>query len=169
MSNDEGGESPCLTTILDDLVGEPDDRDLAQLLRDLADAVVICDRDGTIVFWNDAAAAMFGWSALEAAGKTLELIVPPRLWSRHAIGFARVMETGHTDYGNRLRQVPAKHRDGHVMSLAFTVTLMRRARLQLPIGVAAIIRLDPDWKGRQAAIAKGQQLKARRLQEAVDQ
>ena len=30
------------------------DEVLARLVRDLADAVIICDPDGTIVFWNTA-------------------------------------------------------------------------------------------------------------------
>lgn len=151
MTADQGGETPCLAAIFDDPNWEPDDGQLAQLLRDLADAVVICDRDGTIVFWNRAATALFGWSALEAAGQTLDLIVPPRLWDRHAAGYARVMETGHTDYGTRLLEVPAQHRDGHLLSIAFTVTVMHNAGQRLPTGVAAIMRLDPGWKARHTA------------------
>ena len=131
---------------------EPNDHALAQLIRDLADAVVICDADGIIVFWNDAATALLGWSPLEAAGKTLELIVPPKLWSRHAAGYARVMATGHTEYGRRLLEVPAVHRDGHVISIAFTVTLLRQSGQQRPSGIAAVIRDDTaNWQARSAA------------------
>src|SRR5215218_1033356 len=109
-TDDLGGEPACLIDLLAD-GDEPDDHLLAQLVRDLSDAVVICDTTGTIVFWNRAATSLFGWSSLEAAGKTLELIVPGRLWGRHSAGYQRVMETGATTYGNRLLEVPALHHD----------------------------------------------------------
>lgn len=141
MTDAGGGEAACSAHLFEG-GDSPSDEALAQLVRDLADAVVICDREGTIVFWNAAATALFGWSALEAGGKTLELIVPERLWKRHSIGFTGVMETGETQYGNRLLQVPAVHRDGHTFSIAFTVSLLHEGGQRLPSGIAAVIRDD---------------------------
>jgi PAS domain S-box-containing protein len=136
-----GGESACSAHLFDD-DAEPDDAQLARLVHDLADAVVICDRDGTIVLWNRAATTLFGWSALEAAGKTLELIVPQRLWPRHESGYSRVMQTGQTQYVGRLLEVPAIHRDGRTLSIVFTVTLLYGAGQRTPTGIAAVIRDD---------------------------
>jgi PAS domain S-box-containing protein len=154
--DDIGGESACLANEFEQPPSEPDDRQLAQLLRDTGDAVVICDRYGTIVFWNAAATALFGWTALEAAGNTLQLIVPDRLWDRHERGFTTVMETGYTTYGNRLLQVPAKHRDGHSISIAFTVTLLHHAGQRRPSGIAAIIRDDTErWNAVRALRSAG--------------
>jgi len=141
---DEGGENACTRDAYEDPPSEPDDRALAQVLRDTDDAVVMVDRDGVIVFWNHGAERLFGWSALEAGGKTLELIVPERLWSRHEHGFTQVMQTGHTEYAGRMLQVPAMHRDGHSFSIAFTVTMLRSAGQQLPSGIAAIMRDDTE-------------------------
>ena len=42
---------------------------LAQLVRGLADAVIIADAEGNIVFWNEAATSVFGWPATEATGR----------------------------------------------------------------------------------------------------
>ena len=53
--SDEGGEAPCFAHLLDDTSDDVDDRVLAQLVRELADAVVIAGPDGTIAFWNHAA------------------------------------------------------------------------------------------------------------------
>jgi PAS domain S-box-containing protein len=119
-----------------------DDGQLAHLVRVLADAVVIADRHGVIILWNDAAATLFGWTAAEATGKTLDLIIPERLRARHWDGYRRVMETGHTDYGARLLEVPALHRDGHTFSIAFTVTLLTRSGEQRPDAIVAVIRDD---------------------------
>jgi PAS domain S-box-containing protein len=119
-----------------------DDGALAQLVRVLADAVVIADPQGVIVLWNDAATTLFGWAATEAVGETLDLIIPERLRARHWDGYRRVMETGNTEYGTRLLEVPALHRDGHTLSIAFTVTLLSRPGNQQPDAIAAVIRDD---------------------------
>lgn len=119
-----------------------DDEVLAGLVRELADAVVVADPTGTIVFWNDAATRVFGWSAAEASGQSLDLIIPERLRTRHWDGYRRVMESGQTQYGDRLLEVPALHRDGHTFSIAFTVTLLTAPGQQQPRGIAALIRDD---------------------------
>lgn len=137
----DAGEPPCSAEVFDG-AGEPDDAALARLIRDLADAVVVVDRDGVIVVWNSAATALFGWTSLEAAGRTLELIVPARLWTRHAVGFERVMATGRTEYGGRVLSVPAVHKDGRTISIAFTVTLLQHPADRRPHGIAAVIRDD---------------------------
>jgi len=141
-ARDEGGEAPCFEHLLEKPSDSLDDNSLAQLVRCLADAVVIADRAGTIVFWNEAATRIFGWSDAEAGGRSLDLIIPERLRTRHWDGYRRVMETGHTQYGERLLEVPALHRDGHTFSIAFTVTLLMRAGEQRPAGIAALIRDD---------------------------
>ena len=94
------------------------------------------------MFWNAAAKRMFGWSEAEAIGRSLDLIIPERLRTRHWEGYRRVMETGHTEYGNRLLEVPALHREGHTFSIVFTVTLVMRTGEQRPDGIAALIRDD---------------------------
>ena len=95
-----------------------------QLAHDLADALVIVDADGAIIYWNAAAVALFGWSSNEAVGQSLDLIIPDRLPDRHWSGYRRAMTTGHSEYAKRLLEVPALRRDGHTISVAFTVTLL---------------------------------------------
>ena len=126
----------------DDLA--PSDAVLAQLVRDLADAVVIADARGTITFWNGAAAELFGWSTEEAVGQMLDLIIPERLQTRHWDGYRRVMETGETEYAGRLLEVPAVHRDGRRLSVAFTVSLMQPPGQERPYAIAAVIRDDTE-------------------------
>jgi PAS domain S-box-containing protein len=134
---DDGGEAPCFARLLGEPLYESD-----QVLRDLADAVVIADAEGTIVFWNDAAVRLFGWAANEAVGQSLDLIVPERFRARHWDGYRRAMETGMTQYGDRLLEVPAVHRDSRTMSIAFTVTLLVRPGQRRPYAIAAVIRDD---------------------------
>jgi PAS domain S-box-containing protein len=138
-SGDEGGEAPCFAHLIDHAQLTNDD--LADLLRQLADAVVVADSDGVITFWNNAATRIFGWSATEAVGRSLDLIIPERFRERHWAGYRHTMATGHTSYGDRLLEVPALHRDGHTVSIAFTVTLLF-AGGTAPRAIAAVVRDD---------------------------
>jgi PAS domain S-box-containing protein len=155
MTNDavsEGGDPACWAH-LDERPLVLDDTMLAGLLRDLAEAVVIADRAGPIRMWNAGAERLFGWSAAEALGQPLTMIVPERLRTRHSDGYQRVMETGVTSYGQRLLQVPAQRRDGEPLSIAFTVTLLHD-EMRTPVGVSAVIRDDTEaWRLRRAARA----------------
>ena len=138
----QGGEAPCFAHLVEQFSPSIDDGALAQLVRDLADVVVIADPAGTITFWNDAATDLFGWPASDAIGRSLDAIIPDRLRARHWDGYRRVMETGDTKYGNRLLEVPGLHRDGSTLSIAFTVTLVIRPGEQRPHAIAAVIRDD---------------------------
>lgn len=146
---DEGGEAPCFAHLLDDDRGPLPDNVLAQLVRELADAVVVADPEGTITFWNDAATRLFGWSGFEAIGRTLDLIIPETLRDRHWTGYRGVMASGRTRYGTHLLEVPAIHRDGRRLSIAFTVTLLNRPGEPHPFAIAAVLRDDTErWQER---------------------
>jgi PAS domain S-box-containing protein len=67
------------------------------------------------------------------------LLVPERLRQRHNVGFAKSMETGTTRYGNDLLKVPATHKDGRTLSIAFSVAMLFDQDKHVS-GVAAVIR-----------------------------
>ena len=134
-----------MTAEPDAAAGDPDrpltDGDLAQLVHDLADAVVVADAGGQVVVWNAAATRLFGWGADEVLGRSLDLIIPERFRARHWAGYDQVMASGETRYGTQLLEVPALHRDGRQISIAFTVTLLAAADGSVR-GIAAVIRDD---------------------------
>jgi PAS domain S-box-containing protein len=113
--------------------------DTAKLLDIIGDGVIVTDARGHIVYWNPAATRIFGFTEDEARGQTLDLIVPERLRQRHNVGFAKSMETGTTRYGNDLLKVPATHKSGRTLSIAFTVGMLFDQDKQVS-GVAAVIR-----------------------------
>ncbi len=53
------------------------------ILEQIADAVIYADRGGIIRRWNRGAEAVFGFSAAEAIGQNLDLIVPAHLQAAH--------------------------------------------------------------------------------------
>jgi PAS domain S-box-containing protein len=105
-----------------------------------ADAVVATDREGIIRVWNPGAARILGFSAEEALGQSLDLIIPERLRARHWEGFRKVMETGESRYGEGdLLSVPGLHKDGRRVSLEFTIIPLRDAAGRLE-GIASVMR-----------------------------
>ena len=113
--------------------------DCKQLVASIGDAVVVADANGVIVLWNAGAERMFGHSEAEALGQTLDIITPERLRARHWEGYDKSMATGTTKYGNDLLRVPAIHKDGRTMSIAFSVAMLFEADGKVG-SIVAIIR-----------------------------
>lgn len=113
--------------------------DAHQLLSAIGDAIVVTDAAGAIVLWNPAATRIFGFGEAEAMGRSLDLIIPERQRKRHWDGYEKTMATGLTRYGSDLLRVPALHKDGRTLSIAFTVALLNGPDGR-PEAIAAVIR-----------------------------
>jgi PAS domain S-box-containing protein len=96
------------------------------LLASASDAIIATDREGRITFWNPGAERIFGFTAEEAVGQSLDLIIPENLRARHWSGFRHTMQTGTSRYGHGdLLSVPGLTRDGRRISVEFTIVLLR--------------------------------------------
>ena len=109
------------------------------VVREAPEAIVVSDPNGVITLWNGGAEKIFGYSAAEALGQTLDLIIPEKQRARHWAGYDQTMATGVTKYGDTLLKVPATHRDGRRLSIEFSVALLRDADGKIA-GIAAVIR-----------------------------
>lgn len=110
------------------------------LLKTASDAIVATDRAGIINFWNPGADRIFGFTADEVIGRSLDLIIPANLQARHWAGFNRVMETGESHYGHGdLLSVPALTKSGRRISVEFTIVMLKDEQNR-PIGTVAILR-----------------------------
>ena len=127
--------------------------DLYQLLECVGDAIIVSDASEKIVLWNPAATRIFGYSEVEALGQTLDLIIPERQRQRHNEGYSKSMETGITRYGTALLKVPAKHKDGSMLSIAFTVGMLFNENHKAN-GVVAIIRDETARFAEESALKK---------------
>ncbi len=58
------------------------------------DAIISADQRGVIVSWNNAATRILGYSAEDAIGQPLELIIPHRFHDAHRTGMDRVTAGG---------------------------------------------------------------------------
>ena len=138
-----------------------DTLDLPSLVQAAGDAIIAAGTDGKILLWNPAAERMFGFTAEEALGHALELIIPERLRTRHWEGYQRVMRTGQTRYETEVLRVPALHKDGRALSIAFTVALLHAGDGGIQV-IAAIIRDETArWEEERALRRRLTELEAR--------
>jgi len=100
---------------------------------------MVCDALGAIVLWNAASERIFGFTEADALGQSLDLIIPQRQRGRHWEGYHKTMETAVTRYGADVLRVPALHKDGHTLSIAFTVSMLKSADGKVT-GIVAIVR-----------------------------
>ena len=132
--------------------------DFQQLVEAFGDGVIVCDAAGAIVFWNAASARIFGFTEEDALGQSLDLIVPQRQQQRHWDGYHKTMATGQTRYGTDLLRVPALHKEGKPLSIAFTVALLHGADGKVT-GIAAVVRDDTArWNEERALKARVREL-----------
>jgi len=113
--------------------------DFQQVVQVAGDAMVISDAGGAITLWNPAAQRIFGFTAEEALGQSLDLICPERLRHRHWEGYHKTMATGVTRYGTEVLRVPAVDKAGRALSVSFTVAMLHASDGSIS-GVLAVMR-----------------------------
>ena len=112
----------------------------ARLVQDMPDAVIYADAEGIIRYWNRGAERIFGFPATEAAGQSLDIIIPPGLRERHWNGYEKTLKTGETRYGaGDLLSVPALRKDGGRISVEFTILPFHDSVGRM-VGLAALLR-----------------------------
>ena len=127
----------------------------AAILEQMADAVIYADAAGTIRLWNGAAAALFGYSAAEAVGRSLDLIIPEHLRGSHWQAFGTAMKSGVTRLQGRPTLTRATHQSGRKLYVEMTFALVEppggHAR-----GAVAVARDVTERVEQQRAAARGQ-------------
>lgn len=102
---------------------DPRELGIGRLFYAIRDAVVVGDvHADRIVLWNPEAARLFGYTAEEAVGRSIGILVPERFRERHAAGIAAYLERGSgpiVDGGPT--ELMACHRDGHEIPIELTL------------------------------------------------
>jgi PAS domain S-box-containing protein len=138
--------------------------DFEALFGAIGDAVIVADATGAVISWNPAAEHMFGFTAAEALGQRMDMIIPERLRKRHWEGYDKSMETGTTRYGHDLLKVPAVNKAGQAMSIAFTVCMLYDEAGKVTACASVIrdetVRFNEDRALRKRIVELEAQLKA---------
>ena len=92
-----------------------DPRLFEALVEQTPDAIIFADCDGMIRVWNRGAETVFGFSAAEVIGSSLDVIIPERFRRAHWEGFHQAIERGHTQHGGQVRTTRSIHKLGHTL------------------------------------------------------
>lgn len=82
------------------------------MIEQMTDSVIYADAEGIIRVWNHASEEMFGFSAAEAIGQSLDLIIPERLREAHWRGFHAALAAGKTKHGGKPTRTKALNKAG---------------------------------------------------------
>src|SRR3954471_14446112 len=111
-----------------------------RILDQVADAIIYIDRSGAIVRWNPACTALFGYSAAEALGQSVDLIIPEHLRSAHWRGFEAAMQSGTLKLQGRPTLTRAKHKSGSKLYIEMTFALVKGITESEVLGSVAMAR-----------------------------
>ncbi|HMN77161.1 MAG TPA: PAS domain S-box protein [Burkholderiaceae bacterium] len=109
------------------------------IVEQVAEAIVYANREGVIERWNAAAAAMFGFSAAEAIGSSLDLIIPERLRAAHWRGFDAAMHSGTLRLSGHPTLTRGLHKSGGKLYIEMSFSLVRDAAGSV-LGSVAVAR-----------------------------
>jgi len=110
------------------------------ILDQMADAAIYADRSGKIVRWNRAAAVLFGYSAEEALGQSLDLIIPEHLQAAHWRGFEAAMTSGVMKLQGRPTLTRAVHKGGRKLYVELTFAIVSSGAAGDVFGSVAVAR-----------------------------
>jgi PAS domain S-box-containing protein len=97
------------------------------ILEQLPDPTIFADLEGAIRVWNAAATGMFGHTAAEALGQSLDLIIPERFREQHWTGFDRALAAGDTKYRGQLLTTRSVSKDGATIYLEMAFAILKDA------------------------------------------
>ena len=111
-----------------------------KILDQVADAVICEDRSGTIIRWNHASTVLFGYSAEEALGQSVELIIPEDLRAAHWSGFDAAMATGTTKLQGHPTLTRALHKSGRRLYVEMSFAIVKEDTNGEVVGAVAMAR-----------------------------
>ena len=111
-----------------------------QILDQAADALIYADRSGAIMRWNRAATTLFGYSAEEALGQSLDLIIPEHLRAAHWRGFEAAMTRGVLKLQGHPTLTRALHKSGRKLYVEMTFAIVKGDAADPVLGSVAMAR-----------------------------
>ena len=127
------------------------------------DAIITKALDGTITGWNRAAERLFGYSADEAVGQHIGLIVPPHRREESETLIERVRHGEETEQFETVRV----HKDGRNVDVALSITPLRAAGGDI-IGVSKIARDITETKRTETALSRETEERQRIFESSLD-
>jgi PAS domain S-box-containing protein len=110
-------------------------RYLASIVESSDDAIVSKNLDGIITSWNAGAERVFGYSALEAVGQPITIVIPPERRHEEPEILARIRRGGRVDHFETVRS----RKDGESIAVSLTISPVRNLKGEI-VGASKIAR-----------------------------
>ena len=120
--------------------------------------IVVNDNQGEILEWNLGAEKTFGYSAEEALGKPLSLLIPERHLQAHTEGFSHALKNGELKHSGVSHELTGLRKNGEEFPLQLTLSCWKRDE---HLFFSAIVLDSTERKKREARI--------RTLSQAIEQ
>lgn len=114
-----------------------------QVIDGTSYAVIVADEQGVIRVWDGAAQALLGYTAAEAVGHSVELVIPDSLRAAHRACYARAVGGGQGYSRADEASVPARCRDGSTIQIRGNITVLQDSSRRVT-GAALIVRLADE-------------------------
>ncbi|MFN2587301.1 MAG: PAS domain-containing protein [Actinomycetota bacterium] len=118
------------------------------IVKSSDDAILSKTLDGTITSWNSGAANMYGYSADEAIGRNIRILVPPDRPGEIDEILARIRRGEKVEHFETVR----RRKDGKALNVSVTISPLRDATGAVA-GASTIARDITDRKEAEAALA----------------
>jgi len=125
---------------------------LASIVENSEEAIIGKALDGEIVSWNAAAEKLYGYSAAEAKGQPISIIVPPD----HLDEIKRILERIGRGEKAALHETVRTHKDGRLIYVSLVVSPIKDASGKI-IGASSLARDITERKQAEEIIARQQQ------------
>lgn len=123
------------------------DQILWSVVDNCDDAIITKNLDGIIASWNKSAERLFGYTASEAVGKSITILIPSDRHDEEPEIIARIKRGQRIDHYETVRQ----RKDGSLIDISLTVSPIKNAQGEI-IGAAKIARDITDRKRTDAHI-----------------
>jgi PAS domain S-box-containing protein len=108
---------------------------LASVVENSDDAIITKNLDGIISSWNKAAERVFGYTAEEAIGKPVTILIPPDRQDEEPGILGRIRRGERIDHYETIRQ----RKDGSLINISLTVSPVKNAQGEI-VGASKIAR-----------------------------
>jgi PAS domain S-box-containing protein len=123
-------------------------RTLASIVESSDDAIVSKDLDGIVASWNKGAERVFGYTADEAVGRSIMLVIPEARRNEEIDILTRIRRGERIDHFETMRQ----RKDGTLIAVSLTVSPVKNGEGRI-IGASKIARDITQQKHSQEQIA----------------
>ncbi len=136
---------------------------IATVLDTVVDGLITIDRHGIIQSFNNACAALFGYTQEEVIGQNVRMLMPEPYRSEHDSYIAAYLNTGVARIIGAGREVMGQRKDGSTFPMELSVGKSPRA------GKHAFVGIVRDVTDRREAETQREQLRQSQKMEAVGQ